>query len=115
MSEETIFSKIIRHEIKSDIVYQDDTVTAFRDIAPKAKVHILIIPNKLIPTVNDIEQDDEQLIGHMFTVAREVAAREGIAQDGFRLIFNCGKNGGQEVPHLHMHLLGGEKLGGFGF
>lgn len=115
MAEETIFSKIIRHEIKSDIVYQDDTVTAFRDIAPKAKTHILIIPNKIIPSVNEIEVEDEQLIGHLFTVARVVAEKEGIAADGFRLIFNCGKNGGQEVPHLHMHLLGGEALKGFGF
>ncbi len=115
MAEETIFSKIIRHEIPSDIVYQDDTVTAFRDISPKAKVHILIIPNKVIPSVNEIEEEDEKVIGHLFTVARKVAQMEGIAQDGYRLIFNCGKNGGQEVPHLHMHLLGGEQLRGFGF
>jgi histidine triad (HIT) family protein len=115
MAEETIFSKIIRHEIPSDIVYQDDTVTAFRDISPKAKVHILIIPNKIIPSVNEIEESDEQLIGHLFTVAGKVARAEGIAEDGYRLIFNCGKNGGQEVPHLHMHLLGGEQLRGFGF
>ncbi len=115
MAQETIFSKIIRKEIPSDIVYQDDLVTAFRDINPRAKVHVLIIPNKVIPSVNEIEESDEALIGHLFTVARKIAKQEGIASDGYRLIFNCGKNGGQEVAHLHMHLLGGEQLKGFGF
>ncbi len=115
MAEETIFSKIIRREIPSDIVFQDEIVTAFRDISPKAKVHVLVVPNKLIPTVNDIEVSDEQLVGHLFTVAKKVAEQEGIAADGYRLIINCGKNGGQEVPHLHMHLLGGQEMRGFGF
>ncbi len=115
MAEETIFSKIVRREIPSDIVYQDDRVTAFRDINPRARVHILIIPNKLIPSVNEIQEEDEALIGHLFTVAAQVARQENIASDGYRLIFNCGRNGGQEVPHLHMHLLGGEPLKGFGF
>lgn len=115
MVEETIFSKIIRREIPSDIVFQDEIVTAFRDISPKAKVHVLVVPNKLIPTVNDIEVSDEQLVGHLFTVAKKVAEQEGIAADGYRLIINCGKNGGQEVPHLHMHLLGGQEMRGFGF
>ena len=107
MAAETIFSKIIRKEIPANIVYQDDLVTAFRDIAPQAKTHILIIPNKLIPTVNDVTEQDEVTLGRLFTVA----AQEGIAQDGYRLIVNCNKHGGQEVFHLHMHLVGGEPLG----
>ena len=94
MAEETIFSKIIRREIPSDIVYQDDLVTAFRDISPQAPTHILIIPNILIPTVNDVS-----------------AEQEGIAEDGYRLIMNTNRHGGQEVYHIHMHLLGGRPLG----
>ncbi len=107
----TIFSKIVRGEIKADIVYQDDQVTAFRDIEPQAPTHILIVPNKEIPTVNDITAEDEQLIGHMFTAAKNIAAREGIAEDGYRLLVNCNRNAGQEVFHLHMHLFGGRRLG----
>ena len=111
MPEETIFRKIINKEIPSDLVYQDEFVTAFRDISPQAPTHILIIPNKLIATVNDIEIEDELLIGKLYTVAKKLAADEGIAESGFRLIMNCNKDGGQEVYHLHLHLLGGKKLG----
>ena len=111
MAAETIFSKIIRKEIPANIVYQDELVTAFRDIAPQAKTHILIIPNKLIPTVNDVTEQDEVILGRLFTVAAKLATQEGIAQDGYRLIVNCNKHGGQEVFHLHMHLVGGESLG----
>ena len=111
MPQETIFSKIIRREIPADIVYQDDQVTAFRDINPKAPTHILVVPNKLIPTVNDVTGADEQMLGHMFTVARRVAAQEGIAESGYRLLVNCNRDGGQEVYHLHMHLFGGRPLG----
>ncbi|MBE1274234.1 MULTISPECIES: purine nucleoside phosphoramidase [Enterovibrio] len=111
MAEETIFSKIIRKEIPADVVYQDDLVTAFRDINPRAPSHILIIPNKLIPTVNDIEADDELALGRMFTVARKLAKEEGIDEDGYRLIMNCNVHGGQEVYHIHMHLVGGRPLG----
>ncbi len=111
MAEETIFSKIIRKEISADILYQDDLVTAFRDINPRAPSHILIIPNKLIPTVNDVEQDDELALGRMFTVARKLAQEEGIAEDGYRLLVNCNSHGGQEVYHIHMHLVGGRPLG----
>ncbi|PKF51056.1 purine nucleoside phosphoramidase [Enterovibrio nigricans] len=111
MAEETIFSKIIRKEIPADVVYQDDLVTAFRDINPRAPSHLLIIPNKLIPTVNDIEVEDEAAMGRMFTVARKLAAEEGIAEDGYRLIMNCNVHGGQEVYHIHMHLVGGRPLG----
>ncbi|MFY2508297.1 purine nucleoside phosphoramidase [Vibrio pectenicida] len=111
MAEETIFSKIIRQEIPADVVYQDDLVTAFRDINPRAPSHILIIPNKLIPTVNDIEEQDELAMGRMFTVARKIAKQEGIAEDGYRLIVNCNSHGKQEVYHIHMHLVGGRPLG----
>ena len=111
MAEETIFSKIIRQEIPTTLLYQDELVTAFRDISPRAPSHILIIPNKLIPTVNDVTEDDELALGRMFTVARKLAADEGISEDGYRLIMNCNKHGGQEVYHIHMHLLGGQPLG----
>ncbi|HED4469255.1 TPA: purine nucleoside phosphoramidase [Pasteurella multocida] len=111
MAEETIFSKIIRQEIPANIVYQDELVTAFRDISPQAKTHILIIPNKLIPTVNDVTAQDEISLGRLFTVAAKLAKDEGMAEDGYRLIVNCNKHGGQEVFHLHMHLVGGEPLG----
>lgn len=111
MAEETIFSKIIRREIPSDIVYQDDQVTAFRDIAPQAPTHILIIPNILIPTVNDVTPEQEQMLGRMITVAAKIAREEGIADDGYRLVINCNRHGGQEVYHIHMHLLGGRPLG----
>ncbi|WP_371189473.1 HIT domain-containing protein [Thalassotalea maritima] len=111
MAEETIFSKIIRQEIATPLLYQDDLVTAFRDIAPKANSHILIVPNKLIPTVNDVTEDDEVALGRMITVAKKLAAEEGIAENGYRLIINCNQHGGQEVYHIHMHLVGGEPLG----
>lgn len=111
MAEETIFSKIIRKEIPANIVYQDELVTAFRDISPQAKTHILIIPNKVIPTVNDVTKQDEVALGRLFSVAAKLAKEEGVAEDGYRLIVNCNKHGGQEVFHLHMHLVGGEPLG----
>jgi histidine triad (HIT) family protein len=111
MAQETIFSKIIRREIPADILYQDDLVTAFRDINPRAPTHILIVPNVLIPTVNDVEPKHELALGRLFTVARKLAADAGIAEDGYRLIMNCNQHGGQEVYHIHMHLVGGKALG----
>jgi histidine triad (HIT) family protein len=107
----TLFEKIIAGEIPATIVHRDDRVTAFRDIHPRAPTHILIVPNKAIPTANDIADEDEPLIGHLFTVARDLARSEGIAEDGYRLIINCNRNGGQEVYHLHVHLIGGAPLG----
>lgn len=107
----TIFEKIIAGELPAAIVYKDERVTAFRDIRPAAPTHILIVPNKPIPTVNDIADADEPLIGHLFTVARDLARQEGIAEQGYRLIVNCNAHGGQEVYHLHLHLLGGKPLG----
>ena len=107
----TIFSKIVNGEAEADIVYQDDLVTAFRDINPAAPTHILIVPNKEIPTVNDLTEADEQVAGRLFIVARKLAEEEGIAEEGYRLIVNCNDHGGQEVYHLHMHLIGGRPLG----
>ncbi|MGB8327005.1 MAG: histidine triad nucleotide-binding protein, partial [Steroidobacteraceae bacterium] len=97
----TLFERIIAREIPATIVYQDDRVTAFRDIHPRAPTHILIVPNRLIPTANDVADTDEALLGHLFVVARDLAKKEGIAADGFRLIVNCNSHGGQEVYHLH--------------
>ena len=105
MAEETIFSKIIRREIPSDVVYQDELVTAFRDISPQAPTNILI------PTVNDVTAEHELALGRMMTVAAKIARDEGLADDGYRLIVNCNRHGGQEVYHVHMHLLGGRPLG----
>ena len=107
----TIFSKIIAKEIPADIVYEDELALAFRDIAPQAPVHILIIPKKEIPTANDVADGDEATLGRLFTVAAKIARDEGIAENGYRLIVNCNEHGGQEVFHLHMHLLGGRRLG----
>ena len=107
----TIFSKIIQGESPADIVYRDDLVTAFRDINPAAPVHILIVPNKYVPTLNDLEDEDEALAGHMLLVAKEIAQQEGVAENGYRIIINCNAGGGQEVFHLHMHVLGGGPLG----
>ncbi len=107
----TIFSKIIAKQIPADIVYEDDLVLAFRDIAPQAPVHILIIPKKEIPTANDVEAADEAVLGRLFTTAAKIARDEGIAKQGYRLIVNCNEDGGQEVFHMHMHILGGRSLG----
>ena len=111
MTEDTLFTKIINKEIPANILYQDDRATAFRDIHPQAPTHILIVPNKPIPSVNDVSEEDEAILGHLFVVARKLAQEEGIAEDGYRLLINCGRHGGQEVYHLHMHLFGGRPLG----
>lgn len=111
MIEETIFSKIIRKELPSDMLYQDELVTAFRDINPRFPTHVLIVPNRHIPTVDDLSADDEAAMGRMLSVAQKIARDEGIHESGYRLIINCGEHGRQEVPHIHMHLLGGEDTG----
>ncbi len=107
----TLFERIISGELPASIVFRDARVTAFLDIRPAAPVHILIVPNKAIATVNDIGDEDEALIGYMILVARDLAKQHGIAQSGYRLIINCNADGGQEVYHLHVHLLGGRRLG----
>ena len=107
----TIFSKIINKEIPANIVFESDSVLAFKDINPQAPVHILIIPKIEIPKVTDINGNEHsQLLGEMIDAANKIAKDLGISQDGFRLVFNCGDNGGQEVYHLHLHLLGGRKM-----
>lgn len=109
---ETIFSKIVNHEIPADIVYEDDEIMAFRDISPKAPVHVLIIPKIEIATVNDILPEQAELVGKMFLAAQKIARQEGIAEDGYRLVINCNRHGCQVVFHLHMHLIGGKQLRG---
>ncbi len=111
MATETIFTKIINKELPSDMLYQDELVTAFRDINPAMPTHVLIVPNEPIASNADVTEAHEAAMGRMHTVARKLAEDEGIAQDGYRLIINCGENGRQEVPHIHMHLLGGANVG----
>jgi histidine triad (HIT) family protein len=107
----TLFQKIADGDIPADFVHRDEEIMAFRDINPAAPVHVLIVPIKPIPTVNDIAAEDAALVGRMVGVARDIAAAEGLADDGYRLIMNCNRDGGQEVFHLHLHLLGGRPLG----
>lgn len=107
----SVFSKIIAREIPASILYEDELVIAFKDINPIAPVHILIVPKREIPTVNDAQPEDELALGRLFTVAARLAAEMGIAEKGYRLMVNCNKDGGQEVFHLHMHLLGGRRMG----
>ncbi|MBU3827213.1 MAG: histidine triad nucleotide-binding protein [Candidatus Anaerobiospirillum merdipullorum] len=115
MAEETIFTKIINGTIPSKLVYHDDLVSAFADINPKAEHHILIVTNKPIPSVSAVTTEDEPALGRLFTVAAKIAKDLGVSESGYRLIVNCGPDGGQEVPHIHMHFLAGGKLGGLGF
>ncbi len=105
-----IFCKIIAGEIPSTQVYRDEQVTAFRDINPASPTHVLIIPNQHIASVNDLTNEDEQIMGHLFTVAKQIAEQEGVAASGYRLIINTGSDGGQEVFHIHLHLLGGQRM-----
>ncbi|MFV2031038.1 MAG: histidine triad nucleotide-binding protein [Gammaproteobacteria bacterium] len=112
MMPESIFSKIIKRELPADIVYEDDEILAFRDINPQAPVHVLIVPKIEIATVNDLEPEHAELVGKMVLAAQQVARQEGIAQDGYRLVFNCNKHGCQLVFHIHMHLIGGKQLRG---
>jgi histidine triad (HIT) family protein len=110
MTDSCIFCKIISNEAQGTIVYRDAQVTAFRDRRPVAPVHLLIVPNKHIESVGTLEVEDEQLMGHLFTVARQLAEQEAIAEGGYRLITNTGPNGGQTVFHLHLHLIGGQRM-----
>jgi len=105
-----IFCKIVAGEIPSDTVYQDEEVIAFRDINPVAPTHLLIIPKKHIPSLAHLPDAETPLIGHMAKIANQLAKREGVSESGYRLVISCGEQGGQLVPHLHMHLLGGRQL-----
>ncbi len=112
MSEDCIFCKIIANELPGEILYRDDRVTAFRDIQPATPVHVLIVPNKHIPSMNEATSEDEAVLGHMQLVAKKLAIKEGIAEKGYRLITNTGPEGGQVVYHIHLHLLGGISMAG---
>lgn len=106
-----LFCKIVAGDIPADIVYESDTALAFRDINPQAPTHVLVIPRKHISTINDIGVDDETLIGSLYTAAREIASAEGIAEDGYRAVMNCNESAGQSVFHIHLHVLGGKRMG----
>jgi len=106
-----IFCRIISGEIPSDIVYQDEQIVAFRDIDPKAPVHLLLVPRKHIESAAGLSEDEASIIGHLVTVANRLASEAGVSEKGYRLVVNCGPEGGQEVPHLHLHLLGGRQMG----
>ncbi len=105
-----IFCRIVAGEIPSDILYQDEEVIAFRDINPLAPTHLLVIPKKHIPSLAQLSEAESSLIGDMVNTANQLAKREGVSESGYRLVINCGEQGGQLVPHLHMHLLGGRQL-----
>jgi histidine triad (HIT) family protein len=105
-----IFCQIASGKIPADIVYQDQAIIAFRDINPQAPVHLLLIPKRHIPSLNQLKEADLPVISRMVAVANKLAKDEGVADKGYRLAINCGQEGGQLVPHLHMHLLGGRKL-----
>ena len=107
---DTLFSKIIRHEIAADIVHEDDDVIGFRDINGQAPIHILFIPRKPVATLNDLEEADALLIGKLFLAATAYAKSEGFAEKGYRCVINCNEDGGQSVYHLHLHLLAGRQM-----
>ena len=111
---DTIFHKIIRREIPATIVFEDEHVIAFRDIAPQAPVHVLFVPKETIPTLNDVRPDQAAIIGRLAVAAADYAKREGFADDGYRIVMNCNAHGGQTVFQIHLHLLAGAPLGHFG-
>ena len=108
--EDCVFCDIIEGKMSGKIVYQDEDVIALEDIGPQAPVHILVMPKKHIPTLLDLTEDDEKLIGKIVLVANEIATKYNIGKNGFRIVFNCNKDAGQSVPHIHMHLMGGRRF-----
>jgi len=110
MMKDCLFCKIAKREIPSDIVYEDEDFISFKDINPIAPLHLLIVPKKHIPSINHLTPEDKELIGRLFLVAKKIAKEQGVAERGYRLIFNVGKEGGQAIEHLHLHLLGGKTL-----
>ncbi len=106
-----IFCKIVNKEITTELIYEDEEIIAFNDINPQAPIHILVIPKKHISSLVDLNEEDENLIGKIFGVINKIAKKEGIDKNGFRVIMNCGEDAGQEVKHLHFHILAGKKLG----
>ncbi len=109
--EDCIFCKIIKKEIPSTIIYEDDKVIAFNDVNPAAPIHILVVPKKHIETLLDVSDQDNELISYVYQIINKIAKEKGFANNGFRVIVNCGKDSGQEVMHIHFHVLGGKKLG----
>lgn len=109
MPRETLFTKIINREIPAEIVYEDDLCLAFKDIAPQAPVHVLVIPKKPIESVAHLEDEDREVVGHLMLVVRDIAREQGL-DDGYRVAINCGEQGGQTVDHLHLHLMGGRGM-----
>lgn len=109
--ENCVFCKIINKEISSDIVYEDDKIIAFKDINPATPIHILVVPKKHIETLLDVKKEDSELIAHIYQVINKVARDNNFADDGFRVITNCGRDSGQEVMHIHFHILAGTKMG----
>lgn len=107
----TIFGKIIAGQIPAQIVYDDEAVLAFRDINPQAPIHILIVPKKPIATINDLTPDDAELVGKLYLAAQKIAAEQGFAESGYRTVMNCNQDGGQDVFHIHLHLLAGRQMG----
>lgn len=114
MTDTTLFGKIIRREIPADIVFEDEHLIAFRDIAPQAPVHVLFVPKTPIATLNDLQPEQARIVGQLAFAAAEYAKREGLAEDGYRIVINCNGHGGQTVFQLHLHLLAGAPLGRFG-
>ncbi len=110
MGEASLFTRIIEGEIPADKVHEDEWCVAIRDIRPQAPTHLLVIPRKPLPGIQDAGPDDRELLGHLLLVARQLAESEGIADRGYRLVINAGNEGGQEVPHLHIHVLGGRPM-----
>lgn len=109
--EDCLFCKIIKGKIPCEKVYEDEEILAFHDIHPAAPIHILVIPKKHITSLAQLEKEDEAIVGKIYAVINQIAEEKGFKQDGYRVIVNCGKNGGQEVMHLHFHLLAGKKFG----
>lgn len=112
--EKTIFSRIIDREIPGTFVYEDEHAVAIRDIHPAAPTHVLVIPRKPIRSLSDLAEEDAQLAGHLLMVVKKIAEQEGLAERGYRVVVNTGEEGGQTVPHLHLHILGGKQLSGHG-
>jgi histidine triad (HIT) family protein len=114
MAEKTLFTRIIEGEIPGTFVYRDERVVAIRDIAPAAPVHVLVVPVKPIPSLAHLDDEDAALMGHLMLVVKRIAEQEGLAERGYRVVVNTGDEGGQTVPHLHVHILGGTQLRGHG-
>lgn len=108
---DTIFSKIISKEIPAEVIYEDELALAFNDINPQAPTHFLVIPKKPIATINDIQPEDESIVGHLYTVAASIAKQHGFAEQGYRAVMNCNEYGGQTVYHIHLHVLAGKPMG----